>query len=91
MLNEIYEKKSKQFLTHFFLTSFSQTTNNTNPIRQEWNSGEEALTDALKLETQVTRSIRDIITTCENQTTTSVNDYHVSSSLKIVVMFENNN
>lgn len=47
-------------------------------MRQEWNSGEEALTDALKLEAQVTRSIRDIIIICENPKTSSFNDYHVS-------------
>ncbi|KYM77664.1 Ferritin subunit [Atta colombica] len=35
------------------LLKYPLTTNNTNPIRQEWNSGEEALTDALKLEAQL--------------------------------------
>lgn len=52
-------------------------TNNTNPIRQEWKSGEEALTDALKLETEVTRSIRKIIEICETPKTSSFNDYHL--------------
>ncbi|XP_011865374.1 PREDICTED: ferritin subunit [Vollenhovia emeryi] len=50
-------------------------TNNTNPMRQEWNSGEEALAEALKLEAQVTRSIRDIIIICENSK--PFNDYHL--------------
>ncbi|XP_011704003.1 PREDICTED: ferritin subunit [Wasmannia auropunctata] len=59
------------------LLKYPLTTNNTNPIRQEWNSGEEALTDALKLEAQVTRSIREIIITCENPKTSSFNDYHL--------------
>ncbi|XP_070152702.1 ferritin heavy chain [Polyergus mexicanus] len=58
------------------LLKFPLTSNNTYPIRQEWNSGEEALTDALKLEAQVTRSIRDIIINCENNTN-SFNDYHL--------------
>jgi ferritin len=48
------------------------------PIREEWNSGVEALTDALNLEAQVTRSIREIITTCENPKPNPFNDYHVS-------------
>ncbi|EFN78735.1 ferritin subunit isoform X2 [Harpegnathos saltator] len=47
------------------------------PIREEWNSGVEALTDALNLEAQVTRSIREIITTCENPKTFTFNDYHL--------------
>lgn len=47
------------------------------PIREEWNSGIEALTDALNLETQVTRNIRDIITTCETPKDIPYNDYHV--------------
>jgi ferritin heavy chain len=47
------------------------------PIREEWNSGVEALTDALNLETQVTRSIRDIIITCESPKDYAFNDYHL--------------
>jgi len=47
------------------------------PIREEWTSGVEALTDALQLESQVTRSIRDIIETCETPKTTTFNDYHL--------------
>lgn len=39
----------------------------------EWESGVDALEDALKLEAQVTRSIRDVIKTCEGD----VNDYHL--------------
>ncbi|TGZ56878.1 ferritin heavy chain [Temnothorax longispinosus] len=59
------------------LLNYPLTTNNTNPMRQEWNSGEEALAEALKLEAQVTRSIRDIIITCENPKSSSFNDYHL--------------
>lgn len=47
------------------------------PIREEWNSGVEALTDALNLEAQVTRSIRDIIITCESPKDIPFNDYHL--------------
>jgi len=55
--------------------------NNDTNIRQEWDNAEEALSDALKLEAEVTRSIRNIIITCENPKeteTSSFNDYHVS-------------
>lgn len=48
------------------------------PIREEWNSGVEALSDALNLEAQVTRSIREIIMTCESPKDIPFNDYHVS-------------
>lgn len=47
------------------------------PIREEWNSGVEALTDALNLESQVTRNIRDIISTCESPAGVPFNDYHL--------------
>lgn len=51
------------------LITFPIITNNT-----ELN-GKKALTEALKLEAKVTRSIRDIIKTCENEP--SFNDYHL--------------
>ncbi|XP_012257949.1 ferritin subunit [Athalia rosae] len=47
------------------------------PIREEWSSGVEALSDALKLEAQVTQSIRNIIQVCENPTPSDFNDYHL--------------
>ncbi|XP_012270084.1 ferritin subunit [Orussus abietinus] len=47
------------------------------PIREEWTNGVEALTDALNLEAQVTRSIRDIIQICEAPKTSTFNDYHL--------------
>lgn len=47
------------------------------PMREEWNSGVEALTDALNLEAQVTRSIRAIIKTCETPPNSDYNDYHL--------------
>ena len=54
------------------------------PIREEWNSGVEALTDALNLEAQVTRSIRDIVTTCESPKDIPYNDYHVSLAFTLL-------
>lgn len=57
------------------LLKFPLNSNTT--LRQEWENGVEALNDALKLEAQVTRSIRDIITTCETPKTISFNDYHL--------------
>ncbi|KAL2722493.1 ferritin subunit [Vespula squamosa] len=48
-----------------------------NPVREEWNSGMDALTDAVNLEAKVTRSIRDIITTCETPANYNFNDYHL--------------
>ncbi|XP_014476181.1 PREDICTED: ferritin subunit [Dinoponera quadriceps] len=47
------------------------------PIREEWNSGNEALINALNLESQVTHNIRDIIVKCENPQTYAFNDYHL--------------
>jgi ferritin heavy chain len=49
------------------------------PLKERWESGIEALKDALKLEAQVTRKIRDIIAACENPSGdgTGFNDYHV--------------
>lgn len=47
------------------------------PIREEWNSGVEALTHALNLESQVTSNIRDIIITCESPKDIPFNDYHL--------------
>lgn len=55
------------------------------PIREEWNSGVEALNDALNLEAQVTRSIREIIATCENPKTYPFNDYHVSRRIHLEI------
>jgi ferritin heavy chain len=49
------------------------------PLNDSWDSGIDALKDALKLEAHVTRKIRDIITVCENPSSdgTGFNDYHV--------------
>lgn len=47
------------------------------PLREEWSSGMDALTQALNLETQVTGNIRDIIQTCESPKTHNYNDYHL--------------
>lgn len=62
------------------------------PLREDWNTGVEALSDALNLEAQVTRSIRDIIITCENPKTSSFNDYHVSifQRIKVNITVEKN-
>lgn len=51
--------------------------NNDTNIRHEWDTAEEALSDALKLEAEVTRSIRNIIINCENPKDSSFNDYHL--------------
>ncbi|KAG7210370.1 hypothetical protein KM043_011905 [Ampulex compressa] len=47
------------------------------PLREEWASGVDALSHALNLEAQVTRSIRDIIITCESPKSSNFNDYHL--------------
>jgi ferritin heavy chain len=49
------------------------------PLNESWESGLDALKDALKLEAHVTRKIRDIITACENPSNDGkgFNDYHV--------------
>ncbi|CAG5108710.1 Similar to FERH: Ferritin subunit (Aedes aegypti) [Cotesia congregata] len=46
------------------------------PIAGEWSSGVKALTEALSLETRVTRSIRKIIEKCEAPADVNFNDYH---------------
>jgi ferritin len=57
------------------------------PLNESWESGIEALKDALKLEAHVTRKIRDIIIACENPSGdgSGFNDYHVC--LIILVFF----
>jgi hypothetical protein len=49
------------------------------PFRESWDSGFDALKDALNLETNVTIKIRDILTACENPAGdgTGFNDYNV--------------
>ncbi|XP_033208250.1 ferritin subunit isoform X2 [Belonocnema kinseyi] len=47
------------------------------PIREDWGNGVEALSEALNLETQVTKSIQEIIRICETPKTSSFNDYHL--------------
>ncbi|XP_011496951.1 PREDICTED: ferritin subunit [Ceratosolen solmsi marchali] len=46
-------------------------------IGTQWENGVHALTDALQLETQVTRNIREIIETCETPKDIPFNDYHL--------------
>ncbi|XP_057326272.1 ferritin subunit [Microplitis mediator] len=46
------------------------------PIAEEWINGVKALTEALRLETRVTRSIRKIIEICEKPAD-NFNDYHL--------------
>lgn len=46
------------------------------PQKLSWETGVEALKDALKTEAKVTKSIRQVIEKCENDN--SNNDYHVS-------------
>ena len=49
------------------------------PLNESWESGIDALKDALKLEAHVTRKIRDIIAACDNPSGdgSGFNDYHV--------------
>lgn len=56
------------------------------PKREEWNSGVEALTDALNLESLVTRNIREIIITCESPKDIPFNDYHVSITFSSLLL-----
>ncbi|KAH8268572.1 ferritin heavy chain isoform X1 [Drosophila bipectinata] len=53
--------------------------------KQEWNNGAAALEEALELETKVTRSIRDVIKTCE---ASKDNDYHLVDYLTGVYLEE---
>ncbi|XP_069678261.1 ferritin heavy chain [Periplaneta americana] len=57
----------------------SKLINNPAPLNESWETGVDALKDALKLEAHVTRKIRDIITACENPTGdgNGFNDYHL--------------
>lgn len=49
------------------------------PLKQSWDSGVDALKDALSLEASVTSKIRGIITACENPSGdgNGFNDYHL--------------
>lgn len=49
------------------------------PSKTSWKSGAEALKDALRTEAKVTKSIRQVIETCEDDS--KFNDYHVSFGL----------
>uniref|UniRef100_A0A1V1G5M1 Ferritin n=1 Tax=Reticulitermes speratus TaxID=60591 RepID=A0A1V1G5M1_9NEOP len=62
------------------LTSqISKLIQNPMPLNESWESGIDALKDALKLEAHVTRKIRDIIIACENPSDDGkgFNDYHL--------------
>jgi len=68
------------------------------PARQRWDNGVDALTDALNLEAQVTKSIKGVIEKCESDTVTEsngngnkkikVNDYHLVDYLTGVYLEE---
>ncbi|XP_047518943.1 ferritin subunit isoform X2 [Pieris napi] len=51
------------------------------PERKTWSSGQEALEDALKMETEVTKAIRTVIVNCEHDRSAAAgqddNDYHL--------------
>jgi ferritin len=49
------------------------------PERKSWESGVDALEHALKMESDVTKSIRTVISACEGDS--EFNDYHVSFQL----------
>lgn len=48
---------------------------------ENWNSGYKALKKALKLETSVTKRIRELIKTCEHPNDINLVDYHVSYNI----------
>jgi len=60
-------------------TEVSKLIQNPMPINDTWNSGIDALKDALKLEAHVTNKIRDIIAACEDPSGDGkgFNDYHL--------------
>ncbi|KAK9300072.1 hypothetical protein QLX08_007114 [Tetragonisca angustula] len=47
------------------------------PLRETWSNGVGALTEALELETNVTKHIQDIIRNCEKPNNSNFNDYHL--------------
>lgn len=51
------------------------------PLRETWSNGVGALTEALELETNVTKHIQDIIRNCEKPNNSNFNDYHVRLTL----------
>jgi len=57
----------------------SKLIRNPTPLNESWDSGIDALKDALKLEAHVTRKIRDIIASCDNPSGdgSGFNDYHL--------------
>ncbi|CAG9823977.1 unnamed protein product [Phaedon cochleariae] len=50
---------------------------NLTPKTSSWANGVNALKDALKLETSVTKKIRELIKVCEGEGAASYNDYHL--------------
>lgn len=56
------------------------------PAKLNWESGVEALKDALRTEAKVTKSIRQVIAKCEDDN--SNNDYHVCVDLlRLITMY----
>jgi len=60
-------------------TEVSRLIQNPSPLKESWESGVDALKDALKLEATVTGKIRDIIAACDNPSGdgSGFNDYHL--------------
>jgi len=64
------------------------------PQKLSWQSGVEALKDALRTEAKVTKSIKTVIAKCEDDTvkneavTTKINDYHLVDYLTGVFLEE---
>uniref|UniRef100_T1GUI9 Ferritin n=1 Tax=Megaselia scalaris TaxID=36166 RepID=T1GUI9_MEGSC len=56
--------------------------------KAEWSNAVEALTDALELEAEVTKSIRGVIETCETGKEAKYNDYHLVDYLTGVYLEE---
>jgi len=85
------EREHAQHLIEYLSMRGQLTDSVTNLItvptveKQEWKDGAESLTDALNLEAQVTKSIRDVIAKCEKA---KINDYHLVDYLTGVYLEE---
>lgn len=86
------EREHAQHLIEYLSMRGQLTDSVTNLItfpgieKQTWANGVEALTDALNLEANVTKSIRDVIIKCEN--VPKFNDYHLVDYLTGVYLEE---
>ncbi|MCQ9140733.1 ferritin [Bacillus amyloliquefaciens] len=78
------EREHAMKLIEYFLMR-GELTNNVSslitirpPEYKHWNSGQEALEEALKMETEVTKAIKNVIIRCEDDVQSqNNNDYHL--------------